>query len=255
VFTGLPGAGKSTLASALAAMLREGEGRRVTLLDGDAVGRLLSSERGFSREHREINLRRVGFVAGEVTGHGGIAVCALIAPYAASRRELRRSIETIGGFVKVHVSTPLGTCEARDPKGLYAKARAGLIGGLTGIDDPWEPPENPDVEIDTTDIPPDLAVRRVLAKLGSLGYIRQARTRTGAPAHVPDQSASHPLAAQRQPAFPCGLRQTHTFDNRTFSVELVCSGLIICVVIFFPMKLPIYLKNTANMPLAVRYNH
>ena len=186
LFTGLSGAGKSTLANALAAMLRECGDRRVTLLDGDAVRRLLSSELGFSREHRELNLRRIGFVAGEVTRHGGIAVCALIAPYAAARRELRRNIETVGGFVEVHVSTPLGTCQARDPKGLYAKARTGLIEGLTGIDDPWEPPENPDVEIDTTHIQPCLAVQRILAKLESLGYVRQpcrtraARRETGA---------------------------------------------------------------------------
>ncbi len=184
LFTGLSGAGKSTLASALAAMLRESGDRRVTLLDGDAVRRLLSSELGFSREHRELNLRRIGFVAGEVTRHGGIAVCALIAPYAASRRELRRTIEAVGGFVEVHVSTPLTACEARDPKGLYAKARAGLVRGLTGIDDPWEPPERPDVEIDTTDMPPGLAARRILAKLESLGYIRQSR-----PAQAPAPEA------------------------------------------------------------------
>ena len=182
LFTGLSGAGKSTLANALAAMLRGCGDRRVTLLDGDAVRRLLSSGLGFSREDRELNLRRIGFVAGEVTRHGGIAVCALIAPYAAARRELRRDIEAVGGFVEVHVSTPLGTCEARDPKGLYAKARAGLIEGLTGIDDPWEPPEYPDVEIDTTDIRPDDAARRIFAKLESLGYIRQDRNRE-CPAH------------------------------------------------------------------------
>ena len=175
LFTGLSGAGKSTLANVLAAMLRESGERRVTLLDGDAVRSLLSSELGFSREHRELNLRRIGFVAGEVTRHGGIAVCALIAPYAASRGELRRNIEAVGGFVEVHVSTPLAICEARDPKGLYAKARTGLFGGFTGIDDPGEPPEHPDVEIDTTDMPPGLAARRILAKLESLGCIRQTR--------------------------------------------------------------------------------
>ena len=116
LFRGLSGAGKSMLASALTAMLREIGERRVTLLDGDAVRRLLSSELGLSREHRELDLRRIGFVAGEVTRHGGIAVCALIAPYAESRRELRRRIEAVGEFVEVQVSTPLAACEARDPK-------------------------------------------------------------------------------------------------------------------------------------------
>ena len=127
LFTGLSGAGKSTLANALAAMLCESAGRRVTLLDGDVVRKHLSSELGFSREHREINLRRIGFVAAEITRSGGIAICAPIAPYATSRRELRETIETLGGFVEVYVSTPLRTCEERDRKGLYARARAGLI--------------------------------------------------------------------------------------------------------------------------------
>ena len=150
--------------------------RRATLLDGDIVRRLLSGELGFSREHRELTLRRIAFVADEVAANGGIAVCAAIAPYAASRREMRRTVEAAGGFVDVQVSTPLETCEARDPKGLYAKARAGLIGGFTGIDDPYEPPRNPDVAIDTTVIRPFIAARRVLAKLVSLGYVRQGRS-------------------------------------------------------------------------------
>ena len=130
LFTGLSGAGKSTLANALAAMLRERGGRRVTLLDGDAVRRRLSGELGFSREHRQIHLRRIGVVAAGIVRHGGIAICAPIAPHAAARRELRETVEAAGGFVEVYVSTPLETCEARDPKGLYAKARAGLIEGL-----------------------------------------------------------------------------------------------------------------------------
>ena len=172
LFTGLSGAGKSTLAHALVAMLREHGERQVTLLDGDIVRKQLSSELGFSREHREINLRRIGFVAAEIARNGGIAVCAPIAPYAATRRELRETVEAVGGFVEVYVSTPLETCEARDRKGLYARARAGLIEGFTGIDDPYEPPEEPDVEIDTVDIRPDLAAHRVLVKLESLGFIR-----------------------------------------------------------------------------------
>ena len=172
LFTGLSGAGKSTLANVLVAMLRESGDRRVTLLDGDIVRKNLSSELGFSAEHREINLRRIGFVAAEITRNGGIAICAPIAPYAATRRELRETIEAVGGFVEVHVSTSLETCEARDRKGLYAKARAGLITGFTGIDDPYEAPENPDLAIDTADIRPDLAGHRIFVKLESLGFIR-----------------------------------------------------------------------------------
>ncbi len=172
LFTGLSGAGKSTLANALVAMLRESDERPVTLLDGDIVRRHLSGELGFSREHREINLRRIGFVAAEIARNGGVAVCAPIAPYAASRREFREGIEAAGGFVEVYVSTPLATCEARDRKGLYAKARAGLVRGFTGIDDPYETPEHPDMEIDTTEIPPALAAQRIFAKLKDLGFIR-----------------------------------------------------------------------------------
>ena len=172
LFTGLSGAGKSILANALAAMLRESDDRPVTLLDGDVVRKNLSSELGFSREHREINLRRIGFVATEIARHGGIAVCALIAPYAAARRELRETVEAVGEFVEVYVSTPLETCEARDPKGLYAKVRAGLIEGFTGIDDPYEVPVNPDITINTAGIRPNLAAERIFARLESFGYIR-----------------------------------------------------------------------------------
>ena len=172
LFTGLSGAGKSTIANALVAMLREHGDRKVTLLDGDVVRKRLSSELGFSREHRDLNVRRIGFVATEITRNGGIAVCAPIAPYAALRREVREMIEAVGGFVEVYVSTPLEVCEARDRKGLYAKARAGLIRSFTGVDDPYEPPENPDVEIDTGDLGPDLAAHRIFLKLESLGFIR-----------------------------------------------------------------------------------
>ena len=172
LFTGLSGAGKSTLANALVAMLRESGDRRVTLLDGDIVRKHLSSELGFSREHRELNLRRIGFVAAEITRNGGIAVCAPIAPYAPARRELRETIEAVGGFVEVHVSTPVEICEARDRKGLYARARAGLIRDFTGIDDPYEVPVNPDIAIDTADLLPDLAAHRIFVKLESLGFLR-----------------------------------------------------------------------------------
>lgn len=172
LFTGLSGAGKSTIANALVAMLHEHGTRKVTLLDGDVVRKHLSSELGFSREHRDLNVRRIGFVAAEITRNGGIAVCAPIAPYAALRREVREMIEAVGGFVEVYVSTPLEVCETRDRKGLYAKARAGLIRDFTGVDDPYEAPENPDVEIDTRDLGPDLAAHRIFVKLESLGFIR-----------------------------------------------------------------------------------
>ena len=137
-----------------------------------SVRRRLSGELGFSREHRQIHLRRIGVVAAGIVRHGGIAICAPIAPHAAARRELRETVEAAGGFVEVYVSTPLETCEARDPKGLYAKARAGLIEGFTGIDDPYEAPANPDLAIDTAGIRPDLAAERIFARLESLGYLR-----------------------------------------------------------------------------------
>ena len=171
LFTGLSGAGKSTLANGLAAMLRERDGRRVTLLDGDVARLRLSGELGFSREHRQVHLRRIGVAAAGIVRHGGIAICAQIAPYADARRELRGTVEAAGGFVEVYVSTPLETCEARDPKGLYAKARAGFIEGFTGIDDPYEAPANPDIAIDTAGIRPELAAERIFARLQCLGCV------------------------------------------------------------------------------------
>ena len=172
LFTGLSGAGKSTLAHGVAALLRERAGPPVTLLDGDSVRRRLSGGLGFSRADRAAHLGRVGFVAAEVARHGGIALCAVIAPWAADRRALRATVEAHGGFVEVHVSTPLATCEARDPRGLYARARAGLLEGFTGIDDPFEAPERPDLAVDTADTAPDAAARHVLATLECLGYVR-----------------------------------------------------------------------------------
>jgi sulfate adenylyltransferase len=171
-FTGLSGAGKSTLARALAARLMEMGGRSVTLLDGDIVRRHLSSELGFSRAHRDINVRRIGFVASEITKNGGIAICAPIAPYSATRRGVRAMIEVVGGFIEVHVSTPIETCESRDRKGLYAKARAGLIPEFTGVSDPYEVPEHPELAIDTTGLSVDEAIQRILLKLEHEGYLR-----------------------------------------------------------------------------------
>jgi sulfate adenylyltransferase len=170
-FTGLSGAGKSTLANALMAALLEEGSRPVTLLDGDIVRTHLSSELGFSREHRDLNIRRIGFVAGEITMNRGVAICAPIAPYAAARRYARELISARGGFLEVHVSTPLGVCEARDRKGLYRKARQGLIKGFTGIDDPYEVPEHPELRIDTTDLSVGEGVRMILNFLEQQGYL------------------------------------------------------------------------------------
>jgi len=171
-FTGLSGAGKSTLARMLAARLMETGGRKVTLLDGDIVRRNLSSELGFSKAHRDINVRRIGFVASEITKNCGIAICAPIAPYKQTRRDVRAMIEAVGGFVEIHVATPIETCELRDRKGLYAKARAGLIPEFTGVSDPYEVPENPELAIDTTSLGIEEAVQQILLKLEHEGYLR-----------------------------------------------------------------------------------
>jgi sulfate adenylyltransferase len=172
LFTGLSGAGKSTLARSLAARLMEMGGRSVTLLDGDIVRRHLSSELGFSKAHRDINVRRIGFVASEITKNRGIAICAPIAPYRQTRRDVRAMIEAVGGFVEIHVATPIETCESRDRKGLYAKARAGLIPEFTGVSDPYEAPERPELAIDTTSLGIEEAVQQVLLKLEHEGYLR-----------------------------------------------------------------------------------
>lgn len=171
-FTGLSGAGKSTLARALAARLMETGGRSVTLLDGDIVRRNLSSELGFTKAHRDINVRRIGFVASEITKNRGIAICAPIAPYRQTRRDVRAMIEAVGGFVEIHVATPIETCESRDRKGLYAKARAGLIPEFTGVSDPYEIPEKPELAIDTTGLGIDEAVQQILLRLEQEGYLR-----------------------------------------------------------------------------------
>jgi sulfate adenylyltransferase len=169
--TGLSGAGKSTIAKVLFSQMLEIGGRPVTLLDGDIVRRNLSSELSFSKEHRDINVRRIGFVASEITKNRGIAICAPIAPYAFTRNEIRNSIEAHGGFIEVHVATPIEVCEQRDRKGMYAKAKAGLIKGFTGVDDPYEVPATPEVWIDTTGMSPDSAAQQILVFLGRQGYI------------------------------------------------------------------------------------
>ena len=149
-------------------------GRPVTLLDGDLVRRNLSSELGFSKEHRDINIRRIGYVASEITKNGGIAVCAPIAPYDAVRKDVRAMIEPVGGFVLVHVDTPLEVCEQRDRKGLYAKARAGIIKEFTGISDPYEAPADAELAIDTTALTPDEAAQRIILHLDEGGYVGAA---------------------------------------------------------------------------------
>ena len=171
-FTGLSGSGKSTVANALLVKLLEAGGRRVTLLDGDIVRQHLSSELGFSREHRDLNIQRIGFVASEITKNGGAAICAPIAPYSATRAQVREMIEPNGGFIEVHVSTPIEVCEIRDRKGLYAKARAGLIKGFTGIDDPYEAPIDAELVIDTSECTPDEAAIQIILKLEKFGFIK-----------------------------------------------------------------------------------
>jgi len=170
-FTGLSGSGKSTIANALLVKFLEHGRRRVTLLDGDIVRINLSSELGFSKEHRNLNITRIGFVASEITKNGGIAICAPIAPYEAIRKNNRELISKVGGYIEVHVSTPLETCEKRDVKGLYAKARKGIIKGFTGIDDPYENPINPELSIDTSNISQEEAVQQVLIYLENEGFL------------------------------------------------------------------------------------
>jgi sulfate adenylyltransferase len=174
-FTGLSGSGKSTVANVLRVKLLELGGRPVTLLDGDLVRKNLSSELGFSKEHRDLNILRIGYVASEITKNGGIAICAPIAPYDAVRSEVRKTIEPLGGFTLVHVATPLEVCEQRDRKGLYAKARAGIIKEFTGISDPYEEPTDAELVIDTTDLSPDEAAQRIILHLESEGFIDASR--------------------------------------------------------------------------------
>ncbi|TMR01695.1 adenylyl-sulfate kinase [Actinomadura soli] len=173
-FTGLSGSGKSTVARGLADALVERGGRTVTLLDGDVVRRMLSSGLTFSRADRDLNIRRIGFVAAEITRHGGTAICAPIAPYAATRAEVRRMVSAVGDFILVHVATPLEECERRDRKGLYAKARAGVIPEFTGISDPYEDPDDADLTLDTSRMTPDEAVAKVLDLLVDGGWVRSA---------------------------------------------------------------------------------
>lgn len=171
-FTGLSGSGKSTIAKLILSKLLEKGDRPVTLLDGDVVRRHLSSELGFSKKHRDINVRRIGFVASEITKNRGIAICAPIAPYESTRKEVKEMISQYGGFILAYVSTPLSVCEKRDVKGLYAMARAGKIKKFTGISDPYEAPKDADIVVDTSRISSDKAVELIFTYLKKEKYIK-----------------------------------------------------------------------------------
>jgi sulfate adenylyltransferase len=170
-FTGLSGSGKSTIANVLMTKFLEMGGRPVTLLDGDLVRKHLSSELGFSKEHRDINIRRIGYVASEITKNGGIAICAPIAPYDATRKHVRGLIEPLGGFILVHLATSLEDCERRDRKGLYAKARAGVLKEFTGISDPYEEPKDAEVVINTAELTPEEAAQEIILHLEREGFV------------------------------------------------------------------------------------
>lgn len=171
LFTGLSGSGKSTIANVLLVKLLELGGRSVTLLDGDLVRKHLSSELGFSKEDRNTNIRRIGYVASEITKNGGAALCAPIAPYDSVRQEVREMINPVGGFILVHVATPLEVCKQRDRKGLYAKAEAGEIKEFTGISDPYEEPQDAEIVLNTEDLSPEESAQEVLLYLEQNGYI------------------------------------------------------------------------------------
>ena len=171
-FTGLSGSGKSTLANGLLVKLLEDGSRPVTLLDGDIVRTHLSSELGFSKEHRSINVQRIGFVASEITKNGGIAICAPIAPYDSDRRFNRELINTVGGFIEIYVNTTLEKCEERDVKGLYELARKGVIKEFTGISDPYEAPADAEIVVNSSGTPPEELVDQIFIRIREMGYIK-----------------------------------------------------------------------------------
>ncbi len=170
-FTGLSGAGKTTLSNALMARLMSLGRRNVTLLDGDVVRRILANELGFSKADRDLNIRRIGFVASEITKAGGIAICAAIAPYLSARTENRSLISQHGGYIEIFLSTSIAACEKRDIKGLYAKARLGELKGFTGIDDPYELPINPEITLDTAHFTIEESVTKIINYLQQVGHL------------------------------------------------------------------------------------
>ena len=177
-FTGLSGSGKSTLANGLVTKLLEEGSRPVTLLDGDIVRTHLSSELGFSKEHRSINIRRIGFVASEITKNGGVAICAPIAPYLNDRKVNRELISSFGGYIEVYVNTSLEKCEERDVKGLYKLARAGKIKDFTGISDPYEKPTDSEININSDGKEkPEKIVEKIYDNIAKLGYIESNKIR------------------------------------------------------------------------------
>ena len=171
--TGLSGSGKSTIARDLADVLAERSDRQVSLLDGDLVRQLLSAGLSFSRADRDLNIARIGFVAAEIARHGGIAICAPIAPFAAARAQVRRMVSEVGDFFLIYVATPIEVCEARDRKGWYAKARAGMIGQFTGVSDPYEEPTDAELVVDTSVMSRPEAVQAVLRMLTSGGWLAE----------------------------------------------------------------------------------
>jgi sulfate adenylyltransferase len=180
-FTGLSGAGKSTTAEALLAQLRDRTSRPITVLDGDVVRRTLWPDLGFSRADRDTNIRRLGRLAADITRTGGIAVCASIAPYTRLRQEVRDLIMPLGGFVLVHMATPLEICEQRDPKGLYARARAGLLEEFTGISDPYEPPDDAEIVLDATSGTPEDSAGVIVRYLATRGFLGAPQGSPGVP--------------------------------------------------------------------------
>ena len=177
--TGLSGAGKSTIARALNMKLQALGGRQVSLLDGDLVRRHLSGELGFSRRDRDQNVHRIGYVASEITKHGGVAICAVIAPYDRARKDVRRLVEAWGAFLLVHVATSMEVCESRDTKGLYARARAGEMAGLTGVSDPYEEPLDADLVLDAQVVDAEECADRILSRLIKLGYLEPLQGMSG----------------------------------------------------------------------------
>jgi sulfate adenylyltransferase len=190
-FTGLSGSGKSTTAEILTSMLLE-RGRQVTVLDGDVVRTHLSKGLGFSREDRDTNILRIGFVASEIARHGGAVIAAAISPYRAARNEVRKMMGE-DGFIEVFVDTPIEVCEQRDVKGLYARARRGQITGFTGVDDPYEAPVNPEITLYTVNTTPYENARKIMAYLEEKGYILPA-----SPAESPNGRVDEPVETGAQ---------------------------------------------------------